>query len=76
MMAERYIPKIDRSKPIGPQLFERYESGDTVAHIRLGDGLVTRKTEEYVVVQFAGAFAEFDVGWFGNYPDYLFHRST
>lgn len=76
-MAEaRYIPP-----DAGP--FERFQVGDSVAHITLGDGKVTRNNGEYIVVclerpgRKRGFYVgEYDARWFQLHPRYLFHRGN
>jgi len=77
----RVIEAINREFPVGPQMLKRFQLGDQVAHIRLGDGLVTARTPETVTVTFArrGGNGQHVVGcydaiWFETNPTWLFHR--
>ena len=67
-------------RTITPEMspFKKFQFGDRVAHISMGDGVVTLNNGEYILVKFqrGNVTAEFDAGWFANYPRYLFHRGT
>ena len=57
--------------------FEDFKEGEHVAHITIGDGIVTRVTGAYVRVHYdRGVMGVYERGWFKQYPTYLFHRSN
>jgi hypothetical protein len=59
--------------------FERFQVGDEVAHITLGDGIVTANTGDEIQVTYsmsksARAVATYNASWFKTNPRFLFHR--
>ena len=63
--------------------FEDFSIGDHVAHISLGDGVVTATDRESVYVAFARKQEKgrnlrgiYDRDWFRIHPNYLFQRSA
>lgn len=73
--------------PVQPP--EKFQVGDGVAHIRLGDGLVTAREPErgIITVTYQQKYTapetlkgknivqNYDAAWFVRNPKYLFHRS-
>lgn len=56
---------------------QRFKSGDRVAHIRLGDGVVVHSNEvDEVRVRFQKCTGVYDSRWFEMHPGWLFHRGT
>lgn len=61
---------------------EDFKVGEAVAHISLGDGVVTGRPEGEVCVTYPGrgmkrtATGRYDRRWFELHPGYLFHRSV
>jgi len=79
----RIIEAIKADMPVGFQMLARFEKGDTVAHIYLGDGVVTDKDPVSVTVTFErrdkqkkNVVGIYDAHWFDLHPRYLFHRGT
>lgn len=73
-------------KPIAPP--ERFQVGDRVAHISLGDGVVTAREPSHVQVTYDEKYKKeivsvggkhivqnYDAAWFVRNPKFLFHRS-
>lgn len=56
--------------------FDKFKFGDTVAHINVGDGMVTKNDGSEISVKYAsGARGTYDADWFRLHPTFLFHRS-
>ena len=61
----------------GMSPFDKFQKGDNVAHIRLGDGTVVANDGFKIRVQFAGDVTGiYDATWFRLNPGNLFHRGT
>lgn len=74
-------------RPVQPP--EKFQVGDKVAHIDLGDGAVTAREPErgIITVTYQRTYAgpetlkgkrivqNYDAAWFVRNPKYLFHRS-
>lgn len=75
------------TQPVKPP--ERFQVGNKVAHISLGDGLVTAREPErgIITVTYGKKYTapaalagknivqNYDAAWFVRNPKYLFHRS-
>lgn len=55
---------------------QRFRQGDSVAHITMGDGIVTRVTADSVHVRYGRSIGIYDLSWFRLHPKFLFHRNT
>lgn len=57
--------------------FERFQFGDAVAHISMGDGRVIGNDGSEVRVQYdRGGIGKYDANWFQRNPRFLFHRNV
>lgn len=80
---QRVVEAIKREFAVGLQLVERFQPGDHVAHITLGDGEVIHNDGKAVTVAFQRTFKDgtrmrgcYDALWFDLNPTFLFHRGT
>lgn len=83
MKDERVVEAIRKEFDVGLQLVQRFQKGDHVAHITLGDGEVTENDGQTVSVTFVGRHKDgshwrgcYDALWFNLNPKFLFHRNT
>jgi hypothetical protein len=61
---------------------EKFQPGDPVAHITMGDGQVIAHEDDCVLVRYMprtglkpGPLGKYDANWFKLHPTFLFHRS-
>jgi hypothetical protein len=82
MKDQRVVEAILKEFAVGLQLMERFQKGDVVAHITVGDGVVTGNDVKTVTVTYAATSKDgrhqegcYDALWFDQHPKFLFHRS-
>ncbi len=80
---DRLIEAIRKETAVGRALVERFQKGDSVAHIALGDGVVSDNNGVTVTVTYqtrsktgAQHRGQYDALWFELNPTFLFHRGT